>query len=106
MFEFSEPLSIITTNNSNGYDIDLYSHSGTDVTVELLLDAQFNIPVNTGFGSTETKLPFSIGDQVFVENCRLKPNSILLGQSTLTLLDYDFSFYTVTGVTLKCNYFI
>ena len=98
-FEFSEPLSIITTNNSNGYDIDAISHSGTDITVELLLDAQFNIPVNTGFGSTETKLPFAIGDKVFVENCRLKPNSILAGESNFNSSDYDFSFYDVTGVS-------
>ncbi len=98
-FEFSEPLSIITTNNSNGYDIDAVSHSGTDVTVELLLDAQFNIPVTTGFGSTETKLPFAIGDKVFVENCRLKPDSILAGQGNFNSADYDFSFYDVTGVS-------
>ena len=52
--------SIITTNNSNGYDIDAISHSGTTVTAELLLDAQFNIPVTTGFASTETKLPFVV----------------------------------------------
>ncbi len=97
-FEFSEPLSIITTNNSNGYDIDAISHSGTTVTAELLLDAQFNQPVTTGFGSTDTKLPFAIGDQVFVENCRLKPDSLLLGEGNFNSSDYDFSFYTVTGV--------
>ena len=98
-FEFSEPLSIITTNNSNGYDIDAISHSGTDVTVELLLDAQFNIPVTTGFASTETKLPFDIGDKVFVENCRLKPDSVIAGNGNFNSSDYDFSFYTVTGVS-------
>jgi len=97
-FEFSEPLSIITTNNSNGYDIDAISHSGTDVTVELLLDAQFNIPVKTGYASTETKLPFAIGDQVFVENCRIKPASRQLGQSNFNSSEYDFSFFTVTGI--------
>ena len=97
-FEFSEPLSIITTNNSNGYDIDAISHSGTDVTVELLLDAQFNIPVKTGYSSTETKLPFAIGDQVFVENCRIKPASRELGQSNFNSSGYDFSFFTVTGI--------
>ena len=48
-FEFKEPLSIITTNNSNGYDIDNITHSGTTVTAELLLDAQFNQPINTGY---------------------------------------------------------
>ena len=80
-------LSIITTNNSNGYDIDAISHSGTTVTAELLLDAQFNIPVTTGFASTETKLPFAIGDKVFVEGCRLKPSSVLVRRrQTSTLL--------------------
>ena len=97
-FEFKEPLSIITTNNSNGYDIDAISHSGTTVTAELLLDQQFNIPVTTGFASTETKLPFAIGDKVFLEGCRLKPNSILAGEGNFNSADYDFSFYTVTGV--------
>ena len=97
-FEFKEPLSIITTNNSNGYDIDNITHSGTTVTAELLLDAQFNIPVTTGFASTETKLPFAIGDKVFVEGCRLKPDSILNGERNFNSADYDFSFYTVTGV--------
>ena len=97
-FEFKEPLSIITTNNSNGYDIDAISHSGTTVTAELLLDAQFNIPVTTGFASTETKLPFAIGDKVFVEGCRLKPSSVLAGEANFNSTDYDSSFYTVTGV--------
>ena len=97
-FEFKEPLSIITTNNSNGYDIDAISHSGTTVTAELLLDAQFNIPVTTGYASTDVKLPFTVGDKVFLEGCRLKPNSILAGEGNFNSSDYDFSFYTVTGV--------
>ena len=97
-FEFSEPLSIITTNNSNGYDIDAISHSGTTVTAELLLDQQFNIPVTTGYASTDIKLPFAIGDKVFLENCRLKPASLTAGQGNFNSADYDFSFYTVTGV--------
>ena len=97
-FEFKEPLSIITTNNSNGYDIDAISHSGTTVTVELLLDAQFNIPVTTGYASTETKLPFAIGDKVFVEGCRLKESSLLAGEGNFNSTDYDSSFYTVTGI--------
>ena len=72
-FEFSEPLSIITTNNSNGYDIDAITHSGTSVTSELL-DPQFNKPATTGYVTTDTKLPFAVGDKVFVENCRIKPS--------------------------------
>ena len=97
-FEFKEPLSIITTNNSNGYDIDNITHSGTTVTAELLLDQQFNVPVTTGYASTETKLPFTIGDKVFVEGCRIKPASLQSGEANFNSADYDFSFYTVTGV--------
>ena len=97
-YEFKEPLSIITTNNSNGYDIDAITHTGTYVTAELLLDAQFNIPVKTGFASTETKLPFAVGDKVFLEGCRLKPLSITNGEGNFNSVDYDYTFYTVTGV--------
>ena len=49
-FEFDEPLSIIPTQNSNGYDIDAITHVGDTVTLELLLDAQFNLPIRTGYG--------------------------------------------------------
>ena len=98
-FEFSEPLSIITTNNSNGYDIDAITHSGTSVTVELLLDPQFNLPVTTGFGSTDVKLPFDVNDKVFVENCRIKPASLANGEGNFNSADYDFAFYTVTGIS-------
>ncbi len=102
-YEFKEPLSIITTNNSNGYDIDAITHSGTSVTVELLLDAQFNIPIKTGFASTETKLPFAVGDRVFVEGCRLKPLSITNGEGNFNSADYDYTFYSVTGVSTANN---
>ena len=37
-FEFDVPLTIVPTRNTNGYDIDQITHSGSDVTVELLLD--------------------------------------------------------------------
>ncbi len=97
-YEFDEPLSIITTKNSNGYDIDAISHSGTDVTVELLLDPQFNIPIATGFASTLTSLPFAIGDKVFIEGCRLKPDSLAASEGNFNSEDYDHGFFTVTGV--------
>ena len=66
-FEFYEPLNIITTNNSNGYDIDQITHSGTDVTVELLLDPQFNIPIRTGYGSTDIELPFATATECLLK---------------------------------------
>ena len=54
--------------------------------------------MTTGFATTETSLPFAIGDKVFVEGCRLKPSSLLAGEANFNSTDYDSSFYTVTGV--------
>ena len=72
-FEFDAPLTIVPTRNTNGYDIDQITHSGSDVTVELLLDQQFYRPITTGYGSTNIDFPFKVGDKVYVEGCRLKP---------------------------------
>ena len=35
---------------------------------------------------------------VFVEGCRIKPSSLQSGEGNFNSSDYDFSFYTVTGV--------
>ena len=75
-FEFDEPLSIIPTQNSNGYDIDAITHVGDTVTLELLLDAQFNLPIRTGYGDTNIEFPFKVGDSIFIEGCRLKGDSL------------------------------
>ncbi len=104
-YEFNEPLSIITTKNSNGYDIDTITHSGTNVTVELLLDPQFNKPITAGYASTDISLPFAIGDLVFIEGCRLKPDSITQGESNFNSDIYDYNFFPVTGVNTT-NYTI
>ena len=97
-FEFDEPLSIIPTQNSNGYDIDQITHVGNTVTLELLLDAQFNQPVRTGFGTTDVKFPFKVGDSVFVEGCRLKSDSVADGEINFNSENFDFKFFTITGV--------
>ena len=102
-FEFNEPLSIITTKNSNGYDIDAISHSGTDVTIELLLDPQFNKPITSGFASTDITFPFKIGDMVFVEGCRIKPASQSAGEFNFNSEVFDYNFFPVTGIN-STNY--
>ncbi len=102
-YEFNEPLSIITTKNSNGYDIDNITHSGTDVTVELLLDPQFNKPITSGYASTDIPFPFAVGDTVFIEGCRLKPDSITQGENNFNSADYDYGFFPVTGIN-STNY--
>ena len=65
----------------------------------MLLDAQFNRPINTGYASTENVLPFAVGDQVFVEGCRIKPASLQSGEGNFNSADYDNTFFTVTGVS-------
>ncbi len=97
-FEFDEPLSIIPTQNSNGYDIDQITHVGNTVTIELLLDAQFNQPVRTGYGTTDIEFPFKVGDSIFIEGCRLKADSLFEGEINFNSENFDFKFFTVTGV--------
>ena len=104
-FEFDEPLSVITVKNSNGFDIDAITHSGTDVTVELLLDPQFNIPVSNGYASTGITFPFAVGDKVFIEDCRITPNSQNNGELNFNSENFDYSFFTVTGIN-TVNYTI
>ena len=97
-FEFDEPLSIIPTQNSNGYDIDAITHSGDTVTLELLLDAQFNLPIRTGYGATNIEFPFKVGDSIFIEGCRLKGDSLAAGEINFNSENFDLKFFTVTGV--------
>ncbi|NDB30450.1 hypothetical protein EB151_13000, partial [archaeon] len=97
-YEFTEPLSVIPVTNSNGYDIDAISHVGNLVTLELLLDPQFNKPVTAGYGTSSIKFPFSIGDRIYIEGCRLKPDSILNGELNFNSVDYGYRFFDVVGI--------
>jgi len=97
-YEFDEPLSIISTQNSNGYDIDAITHVGDTVTLELLLDAQFNLPIRTGYGATNIEFPFKVGDSIFIEGCRLKADSLANGEINFNSENFDLKFFTVTGV--------
>jgi hypothetical protein len=97
-FEFDEPLSIIPTQNSNGYDIDQITHVGNTVTLELLLDAQFNKPIRAGYATTNVEFPFKVGDSIFVEGCRLKADSVADGEINFNSENFDYKFFTVTGI--------
>ena len=92
----SEPLEIIPIFNSNGYDIDNISVVGDSVTLELLNNPTLNPLVTIGYGRTEIDFPFSEGDEIFVENCKLTPNTS--GLANFNSEKYDHSFFTVTGV--------
>ena len=44
-------------------------------------------------------MPFAVGDKVFVEGCRLTPLSLTNGEGNFNSSEYDYTFYTVTGVS-------
>jgi len=97
-YEFTEPLPVIPVTNSNGYDIDTITHSSNLVTLELLLDPQFNKPVTAGYATSEVKFPFAIGDRIYIEGCRLKPDSVNLGELNFNSIDYGYRFFDVVGI--------
>lgn len=95
------PLEIIPIYNSNGYEIDAFSIAGNDITIEL-----FNTPtsyplINSGYGSTITEFPFSIGDEIFIEKCSLTNQTSSLANFNSS--SYDYRFFTVTGVSTGNN---
>jgi len=97
----SSPLEIIPIYNSNGYEIDAFTISGNDVTIELL-NTPISYPlVNIGYGSTIVQFPFSIGDKIFIEKCTL--TSQTSGLANFNSSSYDYTFFTVTGVSTSNN---
>jgi hypothetical protein len=103
------PLKIIPTRNSNGYNIDDIEVNGTQVTLELLnSDNQLYPLISTGYGSTEVVFPFEIGDQIFIERCRIflserDANNILIQKDNYNSSNYNYRFFTVTGISSE-NY--
>ena len=96
----ADPLTIISIRNSNGFDIDEVTHSNDVVTFELNNDPEVNpfITPRT-YGQTGYTFPFAIGDEVFVENCRLTKDSRIAGENNFNSIQYDYAFYPVTGVS-------
>jgi hypothetical protein len=92
-----EPLRIVSTNNSNGYEIDdiVATNNGSLVTLELLNDTQLYPLITTGYGKTETVFPFSIGDEIFIEKCRQQDKS----KDNFNSKDYGYKFFTVIAVS-------
>ena len=95
----ADPLTIISTRNSNGFDIDEVTHSNDVVTFELNNDPEVNPFITLGYGQTGYTFPFAIGDEVFVENCRLTKDSRIAGENNFNSIQYDYAFYPVTGVS-------
>jgi hypothetical protein len=94
-------LEIVSTYNSNGYEIDSISVAGNSVTLELTNNPSFNPFISSGFGRTDYVFPFKIGDQIFIENCRL--TNTTLSQANFNSSSYDYSFFNVIGVSTDNN---
>ena len=97
-YNLKEPLRIVPYNNSNGYEIDsIYASATSGIgTIELVNDPVLYPYISTGYGTTEIDFPFSVGDKIFIEKCRLTPSSS--GLANFNSKDYGYNFFTVTGV--------
>jgi hypothetical protein len=99
--QLSGPLDILTLRNSNGHEIDAIQVNGNQVTLELLNSDYLKY----GYDSVQSEFPFSIGDKIFIENCRLTPVSVLAYPSSANFnsSSYDYSFFNVIGVSTANN---
>lgn len=95
MKDLRSPLNIISTYNSNGYDIDFVTVAGSTVTLELSV-SDTNPLITSGYGSTVTVFPFAPGDEIFIENCRLTEST--KSNANFNSSSYDYQFFTVTSV--------
>lgn len=98
-----EPLQIISTRNTNGYGIDDITVNGSDVTIELLNSNNQIYPLITvGFGKSEVVFPFSVGDEIFIERCRISENT-QERVDNYNSSNYNYKFFTITGISTE-NY--
>ena len=104
VFNLSSPLRIVPIRNSNGYDIDDITVVGSTVTLELSnSDIQLFPFITAGYGSTQVNFPFTVGDQIFIENCRINQSQLdgsgnVIRKDNFNSSDYGYRFFTVTGV--------
>ena len=90
------PLEIVPTFNSNGYDIDTINVLGDDVTLELLNNPTFNPLITVGYGASNIEFPFKVGDEIFVEKCRLTESTS--DKANFNSEKYNYTFFTVSGI--------
>jgi hypothetical protein len=87
-----EPLEITPIYNSNGYEIDFITVVGNLVTLELS-NSSF---ISSGYGRTDFIFPFSNGDEIFVEACRLTVSTS--NKANFNSSNYGHQFFTLVGV--------
>ena len=92
--DFSDPVDIVTIHHSQGYDIDFFTVNGSLITAELS-----NADILTS--GVSSSFPFDVGDEVFVEGCRLTADSDHLANYNSDA--YDYKFFKVTGISTTNN---
>ena len=92
--DFVSALDIVTIHHSQGFDIDFFSINGTLITAELS-----NADILTS--GVTTSFPFDVGDEVFVEGCRLTADSDHLANFNSDA--YGYKFFKVTGISTTNN---
>lgn len=97
----SESLEILPIYNSNGYDIDFITVVGNSVTLELANSSNSNPLISIGYGKTEVIFPFEIGDQIFIEGCRLTGST--RSKANFNSSSYNYKFFTVVGINSVNN---
>ncbi len=97
-FNLKDPLRIVPYNNSNGYEIDnIYTNNLTGLgTIELVNDPTQFPYISTGYGSSISIFPFEVGDQIFIEKCRLSVGTA--SSSNYNSRNYGYNFFTVTAI--------
>ena len=80
------PLSIVPVNNSNGFDIiQITNISPTQNSIQL---------DTTSYPLLSGVFPFSVGDEIFIENCSITSDA----QNNYNSKDYNYVFFKVTSV--------
>ena len=97
----AKPFEIVPTFNSNGYEIDTIQVIGDQITLELSNLPGISPFLPVGFGQTEYVYPFSIGDKIFIENCRL--TDLTSHRANFNSASYNYAFFEVTGVSTANN---
>ncbi len=90
---YNSPPRIIPVENSNGSRIKNIGFNTTTKDVTVTLDVGFL----SGF-STSTDFPFSVGDQVLVENTQVSTSSTGFVPRGYNSKDYDYNFFTITSI--------
>jgi hypothetical protein len=85
------PLPIVPVNNSNGFDI---------IQITNISPTQNSIQIDTtSYPLLSGVFPFSVGDEIFIENCNITSNA----QNNYNSKDYNYVFFKVISVDVNTS---